>query len=102
LLRSGVASGPVRFDDPPGALILHRSMAGAQGTAVVVRIDEAGNAIWRVDTGISRFGLRQILPGPQSTAFVGPRPPIPDKVSEPLLVIIDHATGKAVTHSLWR
>ena len=33
-------------------------------------------------------------------AFVGTRPMVPDKVSEPLLVIVDNRTGAVVTHSL--
>jgi hypothetical protein len=101
-LRSGPNSGPVRFSDPPGSLVLFTSASGPEGTAVVARIDDSGNTIWRVDTGISRFGLQQILPGEHNTALVGPRPAVPGKVSEPLLVIVDHSTGKAATHSLWQ
>ena len=44
----------------------------------------------------------EILPGETSFAFVGTRPPVPDQLSEPLLVIVDNATGRAITHSLWR
>lgn len=102
LVRSGSGADAIRFSDPPGALLLYTSQPGAQGTAVVARVDEKGQPAWRVDTGISRFGLRQILPGERSTAFVGTRPPIPDKLSEPLLVIVDHRDGSQVTHSLWR
>lgn len=82
--------------------MLYTSTPGSQGTAVVARVDAKGQPLWRVDTGISRFSLRQILPGEHSTAFVGTRPPIPDKVSEPLLVIVDHRNGQQVTHSLWQ
>ena len=64
------------------------SMPGPQGTAVVARVDDTGQKVlWSVDTGTSRFGLQQILPG---------------EVSEPLLVIVEHESGKQATHSLWQ
>ena len=65
-------------------------------------MDTEGKFIWKVDTGIDRFKLEQILPGKDSFAFVGTRPPIPDKVSEPLLVIVDNTTGAIAVHSLWQ
>lgn len=101
-LRASNTATPIRLDEPPGALMLHTSMPGAQGTAVVARVDDTGNVLWSADTGISRSGLQQILPGTDATAFVGTRPPVPDKVSEPLLVIIEHDSGRQVTHSLWQ
>lgn len=101
-LRASNTSTPIRLDGPPGTLMLYTSMPGPQGTAVVARVDDAGKLLWRADTGISRFALQQILPGTDSTAFVGPRPPVPDRVSEPRLVIIEHDSGRQVTHSLWR
>jgi hypothetical protein len=66
------------------------------------RVDTQGRIIWKVDTGIDRFKLSQILPGDAATAFVGTRLPVPDKVPEPLLVIVEHATGALVSHSLWQ
>lgn len=101
-VRSGSGAPAMRFTDPPGALLLYTSSPGSQGTAVVARFDANGQPLWHVDTGIGRSGLRQILPGEHSTAFVGTRPPIPDKLSEPLLVIVDHRSGAQVTHSLWQ
>ena len=83
-------------------MMLYTSMPGPLGTAVVARVDDTGNLQWRVDTGIARFGLQQILPGNDVTAFVGTRPPVPDKVPEPLLVIVDHSSGKQATYSLWQ
>jgi hypothetical protein len=67
---------------------------------VAARVDHSGAVLWQVDTGIDRFSLKQILPGESSTAFVGTRPPVPDKVSEPLLVLVNHADGSARTLSL--
>lgn len=101
-LRANNASAPIRLDEPPGALMLYTSVPGPQGTAVLARVDDAGEVLWSVDTGIGRSALRQILPGADATAFVGTRPPVPDEVSEPLLVIIEHDSGRQATHSLWR
>ena len=103
LLRSSDASAPMRLDDPPGALMLYTSMPGPKGTAVVARVDDTGTTVlWSVDTGIGRFALQQILPGETVTAFVGSRPAVPGKVSEPLLVIVDHKSGKLAAYSLWQ
>lgn len=101
-LRMDDRSEPFRMRDPEGALMVHTSMPGLDGTLVVSRVGIDGRIIWQVDTGIDRFKLAQILPGEEATAFVGTRPPVPGRVPEPLLVIVEHATGKAVTHSLWR
>jgi hypothetical protein len=69
---------------------------------VVSRKDAQGKALWSTNTNLYRFTLKQILPGPQIIALIGERPPIPDKLSEPLLVLVDLTTGKQTTHSLWR
>jgi hypothetical protein len=45
--------------------------------------------------------LEQVLPGGRRTAFRGTRPPVPDQVSEPLIVMVDNSTGEIATHSLW-
>lgn len=96
---------PLPLTNPDGVLRLHPSGddSGAGATLLVSRVDaQAGQPLWTVDTGIHRFKLEQILPGGESTVFVGTRPPVPDKLSEPLLVILDHATGQLTTHSLWQ
>jgi hypothetical protein len=101
-LRPSNTATPIRLDNPPGALMVYTSAPGPQGSAIVARVDNAGKLLWQVDTGIDRFALQQILPGKDATAFVGSRPPVPNKVSEPLLVIIEHHSGRQATHSLWR
>jgi hypothetical protein len=101
-LRLDNASEPLRLSDPDGALMMYTSARGLQGTAVIAHVDIEGNIVWKADTGIDRFMLSQILPGKDSFAFVGTRPAIPDKVSEPLLVIVENTTGKMATHSLWQ
>lgn len=101
-LRIDEASEPIRVRDPDGALTVHTSAPGGKGTVVLARVDDDGNVLWSADTQLDRFGLQQILPGAGSTALVGTRVPVPGKVSEPLLVLVDHATGEVTTHSLWR
>lgn len=101
-LRMDPESPPLRLRDPDGALMIHTSAPGLDGTLIVSRVDLAGRLLWSVDTGLDRFLLQQILPGPESFAFVGSGPPIPDVPSEPFVVLIENATGKLARHSLWR
>jgi hypothetical protein len=93
---------PLRLSDPDSALMIHTSAPGLAGTLVMSRVDFQGNLLWSTDTGLDRFNLKQILPGAEVIAFVGIRPPIPDKLSEPLIVLVDAKTGKLTSHSLWR
>lgn len=101
-LREGKDLPPLRLADPDGMLMLYTSVPGQQGTLVIARVDLQGKVLWSTDTGLDRFLLQQVLPGPGAFAFVGTRPPIPDKLSEPLVVLVDHATGRKTEHSLWR
>jgi hypothetical protein len=101
-LRHDEKSAPIRFANPDGALIAYNAGPDPKASLVLARADDKGAIAWKVDTGIERFNLRQLLPGEKSVAFVGTRPPVPDKVSEPILVIVDLATGRAATHSLWQ
>jgi len=101
-LRADDKSEPFRLSDPDGAVMLYTSVPGREGKLMVARVAVDGRIAWQVDTGIERFKLEQILPGQRSTAFVGTRPPVEGKVSEPLLVIVGHATGAMVSHSLWQ
>ncbi len=101
-LRMDDDAEPIRLTDPDGALMIHTSEPGLKGTTVISRIDLDGRVIWSVDTAIDRFKLLQILPGKESFAFVGTRLPVPDKLSEPLVVIVENETGETSTHSLWR
>ena len=100
-LRTDEKSEPVRMSDPDGALMIYTSEPGLNGRLMVARVDIKGNIIWQVDTGLDRFKLTQILPGKDSFAFVGTGPPVPDKLSEPLLVVVENSTGRMMTHSLW-
>jgi hypothetical protein len=99
-VRPDDASEPLRLTNPDGVLMIYTSAPGLTGTLVAARVDLAGTVRWTVDTGVDRFSLKQILPGETSTVFVGTRPPVPGKVSEPLLVLVEHADGSARTVSL--
>ncbi|MFO1458588.1 MAG: hypothetical protein U1G08_04200 [Verrucomicrobiota bacterium] len=101
-----VAASPggeaLRLSGPDGFLMIFTTESGLNGTLGVARIDDTGKILWKVDSGLDRFLLRQILPDPKSTAFVGTRLPTPNQLSEPLLVVVDSTTGSISTNSLWR
>ena len=92
----------LRLSGPEGFLMICTTESGLKGTLMVARLDATGKILWKVDTGLDRFLLRQIMPDPKWTAFVGTRLPVPDKVSEPLLLVVDTSTGAVSTNSLWR
>lgn len=99
---SGADAEPLRLAAPDGFLMAYTSAPGLQGTLRVARVDTTAKIAWDTDTGLDRFKLAQVLPDPRVTVFVGTRLPVPDKVSEPLLVFVDTATGKISTVSLWQ
>jgi hypothetical protein len=82
-----------------GSVLIWETKRYRSGTVMAARVDSPGVVAWEVDTGIGK--LLQVLPDPATPAMIGERPMIPGKVSEPILVIIDGATGKLTTHSLW-
>jgi hypothetical protein len=82
-----------------GFLLLWESKPHRAGTMMAARVDGTGKVLWTVDTGIG--DVRELLPDPASPALIGERPRIPDKVPEPILVVLDAASGRLVTHSLW-
>lgn len=81
------------------ALMVHETRARRAGTVVVSRVGASGDVAWSVDTGIGQ--LLDVLPDAAWPAFVGERPRIPDKVPEPILVVVDASSGRVKTHSLW-
>ena len=101
-LRTASEAEAFRLEDPNGVLMVHTSAPGQQGTLVVSRVDMAGRLLWSTDTGLDRAGLEQILPGADAFAFVGTRPRVDGKLSEPLVVLVDNHSGKMSGHSLWR
>lgn len=101
-LRMDDKSEPLRLKNPDSALMVHTSAPGLAGTLVVSRVDYQGNLLWTTDTGLDRFQLQQILPGVEVLAFVGVRPSVPGKLSEPVVALVESDTGKLTSHSLWR
>lgn len=102
LLRLVATEAPLEIADPPSVLMEYTSAPGLQGTLVIARVDLSGKVMWTADTGLDRFLLQKILPDADAFAFVGTRPPVEGKLSEPLVVIVNHLTGKLTSHSLWR
>ncbi|MCG3148696.1 MAG: hypothetical protein PCFJNLEI_02141 [Verrucomicrobiae bacterium] len=98
----GAGADPLRLTEPDGFLMIHTSTPGLAGTLLVARVDVAGKVLWQVDTGIDRFKLSQILPDTRFTAFIGTRPPVPNKVSEPILAVVDTQSGKLSVSTLWK
>ena len=101
-LRMDGNSEPIRLKQPDGALMLYTARPGLGATLMVARVSLDGDILWKVDTGIDRFSLQQILLEEGSTAFVGTRPRVEGKVPEPLLVLVEHGKGTLRTHSLWQ
>lgn len=101
-LRMDDKSEPLRLQDPQSALMIHTSAPGLKGTVIVSRVDAEGKILWSTDTGLDRFALKQILPGTEAFAFVGTRPMVEGKLSEPLVVLVSNSAGKATSHTLWR
>ena len=101
-LRLEESAESLRLRAPDGYLMIYTAKPGLGGTLVVARVDTNGATLWKADTGIDRFLLSQILPGEGSVAFVGPRPQVPGKVSEPLLVVVESGTGAVRVSSLWK
>ncbi len=99
-LRLNDRSEPLLLD-PPSALMVSSSSADSTATLLFSRIDPNGDVLWQVDSGLDRHSLQHILPGAESTAFVGIRPRVPNQVPEPLIVIVDHLAGGRIERSVW-
>ncbi|MES2625407.1 MAG: hypothetical protein V4628_09020 [Pseudomonadota bacterium] len=101
-VRTAPDAEPLRLNSPESFLITYTSTPGLYGTLMLARVDVTGKIIWQADTGIDRFKLTQILPDVNKLAVIGTRPPLPGKVSEPILVIVDNQSGALATSSLWQ
>ena len=100
LIRSAEGPSLLRLTAPDSVLLTHRSSIGSTGTLLVSRLEPNGKTSWTADTGIGI--LQQVLPGEKFTAFIGTRPAIPEKLPEPILVIVNTDAGGMTAHSLWR
>ena len=82
-----------------GFLLLYETTSTLNRTIMVARVDGGGRIVWTVDTGIGE--LHAILPDPTFPAVSGEPPMTGDKVPEPRLVVLDAASGRITTRSLW-
>lgn len=101
-VRTAANAEPLRLSSPDSFLMTYTAEPGLGGTLMAARVDAAGKILWKTDTGIDRFALKQILPDAHRIAFIGTRPPVPDKVSEPIFVIVDNQSGALTTSTLWK
>ena len=93
--------GPVlQAGNPDSLFLLHRLGTELYAPFTLTRMSPDGKPLWSAATGLGR--LQQALPGADTIALIGERPPMPDKVPEPVLVLVDAATGSTSTVSLWR
>lgn len=99
-MRGDRNSTILRLRQPDSVLLTWRTSFLKEGTTLVARVETGGNIIWTTDTGIDY--LKQILPGVEMTAFIGERPSVPNKVPEPILVLVNTLTGATNIVSLWR
>ncbi|MSU59898.1 MAG: hypothetical protein EXS35_17315 [Pedosphaera sp.] len=100
LVRDAKGVALLRLATPDSVLLTHRSSTDSGGTLLVTRLEPNGKTGWTADTGIGL--LEQVLPDERIIAFIGTRPAVPNKVPEPILVLLNTSTGGMTTHSLWR
>lgn len=98
LLRASRDGELLRLANPEAFLLTYQT-SRLDGAVMAARVDRGGQAQWTVNTGLGV--LDQILPGEGSVALVGKRPRVPDKLPEPILVVLNLGSGATVTHSLW-
>lgn len=99
-LRAKPGGALLHLPHPDSVLLLHRPKIGLGEPLALTRVQPDGSAVWECSTGIGR--LQQVLPAAESMALIGDRPSTPGKVPEPILVLINNATGATNTISLWR
>lgn len=99
-VRDGVDGPKLTLTQPDSALVTFwRKQDLLQRMLFVSRVDPNGKTLWEAETGIG--DLQQILPDRSVVAFIGTRPRVPDKVPEPILTLVDNATGAVTERSLW-
>jgi hypothetical protein len=81
-----------------GFLLIYHTKRYREGSVVAARVAADGRVLWRRETQLGR--VEEALPDAARPAFVGVRPREEGKVPEPLLVVLDAASGEAATHSL--
>lgn len=100
LIRTSTGGAVLRLPEPDSVLLLHRTGTELSAPFTLTRMTPDSKPVWSAATGIGR--LQQVLPDPTTIALIGERPPIPDQVPEPILVLINAKSGETRTLSLWR
>lgn len=99
-LRATPGGAILQAENPDSLFLLHRVGNELFAPFTLTRIAPDGKSIWDTATGIGR--LQQVLPGVDSIVLIGERPRVPNKVPEPILVLINVESGETNTVSLWR
>lgn len=99
-IRQDYGQPAIRLPNPESSLLLFWRKTGAlQRMLYLARVAPDGTVLWETQTGID--DLQQVLPDVAAPALIGTRPRVPDKVPEPILVVVDTASGKVDQRSLW-
>lgn len=99
-LRAKYNGALLRATNPDSIFLIHRSGAELFASYTLTRLSPDGKVVWNAGTGIGR--LEQVLPSDKTILLKGERTPVPNKVPEPILVLIHTATGPSSAVSLWR
>jgi hypothetical protein len=99
-LRAKPGDAILQAQNPDSLFLLHRTGKELFAPFTLTRLAPDGKSIWDTATGIGR--LQQLLPGADIIALIGERTPVPNKVPEPILVLINTTNGTINTVSLWR
>lgn len=99
-LRAKPGGAILQAQSPDSLFLLHRTGTELFASFTLTRVAPDGKEIWNAVTDLGR--LAQVLPGENSIALIGERPAVPNKVPEPILVLINTTTGATTAVSLWR
>ncbi len=97
-LRSRPGGTILRATNPDSVFLIHRVGTQLFAPYTLTRVSPDGKELWNAATGLGR--LEQVLPGTNTILLKGERTPVPNKVPEPILVLINTTTGAANTVSL--
>ncbi len=98
-VRESFDAPPLRPTPDSMLLTYWRKSENLQRVLFVARVDANGRTLWETEIDIG--DLQQVLPDKTALALIGTRPRQPDKVSEPVLVIVNNDSGRMSTHGLW-
>lgn len=99
-LRASRNAGPLRLSNPDGFVMAYQSGPWPTGSLTLARVGKSGQPTWLADTRIAE--VEQYLPGTAKVVVRGKGPKIPDKVQDPVLAIVDTATGAISVSVLWQ